>query len=661
MSNKKVGKEQCPACAKNGGDTSQDNLIRYDDGSAYCFACSFAITSNGVQQRMTFELPPAVRFPDTGLSKKKISRKTLERFGVLRVAATNDDGTIQTQPSKEGNGHEYVGTNVVGLPFYDIDSGALLGCKMRRFGGAKKDIWMMQGSDTKKMTFFGINAIPSAAKTVILCEGETDTLSMAEVFPEYGVLGIPGADTAEKAIKGSLHVLKTFNRIIVSFDNDEAGNKARDTAISLLPAGKTFIANLPSEVNDINELLVADRRDDIKRIVRDAKQITPKGVVDSDEFKNRVLNYIYNRDAARGASTGFKSIDRATGGCAPGKLITIAGGTGSGKSTLAEAIAVNAALISGAKTFFIPLEMTDSQVGARMLQQILHEPIAADPFFNINNLPRLDVERAIDLVRDNIKFLDHYNQIEIPTLIETCEYAIDAYDCKIIVLDHITAAAGLDWKDIDMAVAAIKEMCLRRGVCVILVSHISGGEAEEKVPSLKDIRGSRGIAQYSDCVLGIGRVRSSPQLEVKTIKVDRMCGKYIEFQLKYEGYAPIETGEVVEVQGTEEEEEEYAWETNERDSIPTDGAVQVDIRGDSSDEHASSDAVRTVRTDLSEDIHTRLSTEGAGDTGRDEGLLPSRRPHEDEASESLKPRARYSLSVPTDSDEGSTENLRNVG
>lgn len=654
---KKVGKEQCPNCAKQGGDTSQDNLINYDDGSKYCYACSHHVLSNGTT-RMSYELPVGVRFPDTGLSKKKISRKVLEKYGVLRVAELDDDGTPKTRPAQNG-GHEYIGGSVVAFPFYDIDSGALVGCKFRRFGGVKKDIWV-QG-DSKRFTFFGINAIPSAAKTVILCEGETDTLSMAEVFPEFGVLGLPGADTAEKAIKGSLHVLKTFNRIILSFDNDEAGNKARDTALSLLPPGKTFVANLPSEVNDINELLVADRRDDIKRIIRDAKQVTPKGVVDSDEFKTRVLDYLFNRDAARGASTGFASIDRATGGAAPGKLITIAGGTGSGKSTLAEAIAVNAATISGTKTFFIPLEMTDQQVGARMVQQILREPVASDPYFKINTIPRLDIERATDIVRDNVKFFDHYGAINIPLLIETCEYAVDAYGCRLIVLDHITAAAsgstGLHWNELDAACSQLKQMALRRGVCLIVVSHISrdeGGKNEEEVPKLGAIRGGNGLAQYSDCVLGIGRKRDSKVLTVKTIKVDRMVGAYVEFQLQYDRYALVETGEVTEVQ--QEEEEDCGFDTiyetkeeNGRDTVDEVRTVPLDVRGNSSNELPSEDGVRENNTDVHEGVSTGLPITQPDIRG-DEGILPTGGQDKDETGESFQPRARYTLTVPADSE-----------
>lgn len=33
--------EQCPKCAYRGGDSRRDNLVRYGDGSAHCFACGY--------------------------------------------------------------------------------------------------------------------------------------------------------------------------------------------------------------------------------------------------------------------------------------------------------------------------------------------------------------------------------------------------------------------------------------------------------------------------------------------------------------------------------------------------------------------------------------------------------------------------------------------
>lgn len=41
MDSVRVGNERCPECARNGNDRSGDNLVRYDDGHAFCFACGY--------------------------------------------------------------------------------------------------------------------------------------------------------------------------------------------------------------------------------------------------------------------------------------------------------------------------------------------------------------------------------------------------------------------------------------------------------------------------------------------------------------------------------------------------------------------------------------------------------------------------------------------
>ena len=49
-----VGKEQCPKCSEEGRDRHGDNLAIYDDGSKYCFSCSYSESGNsdlGVKER----------------------------------------------------------------------------------------------------------------------------------------------------------------------------------------------------------------------------------------------------------------------------------------------------------------------------------------------------------------------------------------------------------------------------------------------------------------------------------------------------------------------------------------------------------------------------------------------------------------------------------
>ncbi len=42
-----VGREACPKCRQNGNDNSGDNLARYSDGGAYCFACEYYEKGDG--------------------------------------------------------------------------------------------------------------------------------------------------------------------------------------------------------------------------------------------------------------------------------------------------------------------------------------------------------------------------------------------------------------------------------------------------------------------------------------------------------------------------------------------------------------------------------------------------------------------------------------
>ena len=44
-----VGKTQCPECALQGRDTSQDNLVLYENGGEHCFACGYTKRGDGTQ------------------------------------------------------------------------------------------------------------------------------------------------------------------------------------------------------------------------------------------------------------------------------------------------------------------------------------------------------------------------------------------------------------------------------------------------------------------------------------------------------------------------------------------------------------------------------------------------------------------------------------
>lgn len=194
---KVVEKTACPECRKRGADTAGDNLSIYEDGSAFCFSCQYTVSSNG-KKRMSFQLPLSIPMPPAGIKSKHISFATCQRFNVTHLVEMVN-GEPLTQPN-EGEGHSYVGSGVIGFPYYDIDTGVAVAMKVRDFSVPKKEGMKWRGEGTKA-TWFGINAMPAAATKVILVEGETDTLSVAQLFPECAVLGASGWGSVEKNIK----------------------------------------------------------------------------------------------------------------------------------------------------------------------------------------------------------------------------------------------------------------------------------------------------------------------------------------------------------------------------------------------------------------------------------------------------------------------------
>lgn len=640
---KVLRKERCPECAKSGKDSSQDNLAVFDDGGAYCFACNYSIKRNGEHMNTTYTLPPSLAMPDTGIKTRGISKAVLDKYGVVRLADMNKGEPVLVH--KTDGSFEYKPSNTIAFPYYDVSTKKLVAAKLRT--GLERNFWY--DGETSKMSFFGTNVSPSSARTLVIVEGETDTLTVAQAVPDVAVWGLPG-NVVDKCFKPALHVIKQFSKVVVLFDNDEVGERLRAEAMALLPVGKAYDARYPAGHKDANELLCAGKEAELRRIIRDAKQITPKGVVEKNDFIRRAKDAIYTKTEGIGVSTGFPSLDLAIGGFSPGKVLTIVSGTGAGKSTVTECLALNAAR-NGAKTFFIPLEMLDTQVGIRMAQQYLRKDFYTNPYFDINSLPEAKVDEALEFVGENIHFFDHFGAVDIEKLIDTCETVIDSQDVKVIVLDHITGAAsgdeGLDWNKLDLACSKMKSLALRKKVCVVIVSHISRDKGnEEDVPKLEHIRGGNGVAQWSDAVLGMGRKRSENRVKCRTIKVDRMVGKFVEFTLEFQDCTLVEVENSYD--SGVDDDDDNSTNTRNNDKLQTQQRQAVPQqmgRRDSSDKPR--DDVRVSDDTLGEQAHLqlRLAIEER-DNGGVQGTVCESRPNQDVDNTSPTPVVRHQVTVP---------------
>lgn len=509
------------------------------------------------------------------------------------------------------------------FPYYSLESGLPVAAKFRQWPD-KEFAW---SGDATKATWFGLNAVHQQASSVVLCEGESDTLSVAQALsldPSFAVLGLAkGAGSAEATVKKTLAWLRSrFERIYLMFDNDEAGQEAQAKALALLPKGRTFIVSLPTGVKDANELLLSKQSDGILDAVSTARQVVPESILDSAALVNDAMEFYYDPRAMFGVSTGYPLLDKALGGFAPGQVTVLAGDTGVGKTTFATQLAYNHAKVS--PVLFIPLEMSATHMSLKAAEFHSKKPLLSEP--ETLNIDPLELRQYLTEVNGMFKFYDHYGMMGFDELQEAVEVAKAAYGVEMVVLDHITAAAGNEWKDIADFIQRLKNVALAAKVHILALVHVNIDDDEgmngAKKLRLSHVRGGKAIAQWSDTVLGIERDRNGGDTTVRTLKLNRVRGVYSATKYSFEdnryvelGYAETEEGQVQSVS--------KLYRKGDIDplfgSVLRAGGSEVHATGEATDVHAGLHQpdepeelpVQLVLTEGEKSSSVRTGTEGA--------------------------------------------------
>jgi twinkle protein len=153
------------------------------------------------------------------ITERKISQKTCEFFG---VTTTNSD-----KPNIYK--HHY--------PYYDSE-GNHVATKLRRVADKS---FSVEGK-TGKALLFGQHLFSSNnLKTITICEGEIDALSVFEMFApnSYPVVSVrTGAAGAVTDCKKQYEFINSFEKIYLCFDNDEPGREASRRVAELFPPRK---------------------------------------------------------------------------------------------------------------------------------------------------------------------------------------------------------------------------------------------------------------------------------------------------------------------------------------------------------------------------------------------------------------------------------------
>ena len=257
--------------------------------------------------------------------------------------------------------------------------------------------------------------------TLIITEGQWDAMSYAEA----GMLAvsIPSGVSNMKWIEEEYEYLQQFHTFLLSFDMDDAGKKALDTAVKRLGVHKCKVIKLP--LKDANEVIVNMTHDDLLASVKDAQPCDVNEIVSVQTVREETWEVLSKDRNLLGDPffiTNLKYRIREH------ECTIFFGHTGHGKSNVVQnQIAYDA--MHGRATMIGSFEQKISFTLAAV----------ASAYANTGKfISREHFDEVMDSLNEQVMFFDNkFGKPKSKDLVEAFIYAYKRYGVKRFVIDNI--------------------------------------------------------------------------------------------------------------------------------------------------------------------------------------------------------------------------------
>ena len=561
--------EACEECG-----SSDANGI-YEDGSSWCFSCETYKNNNegktslmAQQQQQSvssvknhFDVESQEIILSKGsiksIKERNLTLETCKKYNVKTALDENGDPSHHYYPYYDKN------NSLVAHKIREVPTKAFRTCGN----------WPVTG-------LFGQQLFNSPSKFITVCEGELDAMAAHQMLGNYPVVSIRnGAASALKDCKRSLEFLDSFENIVLCFDSDSAGRTAAQKVADLFSSGKCHI--LTTALKDPCEYLVKRKTNDfVSEWFNNKKQYTPDGIVcladmwDTLSAKEDIISVEYP----------WSGTQRLTYGMRLGELCTFAAGTGAGKSTMVRELAYHILTTSTYNIGMLFLEESVKRTGLALLGIHANKPMHL-PTCEYTNEEFKEAFDAISMDR-RVFLFDHFGSWGIDQLLSRVRFMAKGLDCKFIFLDHISIIVssqefGDERKAIDEVMTKLRMVVQELNIHLGIVTHLkrvaNGGHEEGHHVSLSHLRGSQGIAQLSDMVLGLERDSQNEDEEVRNTTLVRVLknrfsgdtgpASYLKYDRDTGRQTELDPSEIKS--NTEEEEEDIKPEVNEDTPVLT--------------------------------------------------------------------------------------------
>ena len=390
----------------------------------------------------------------------------------------------------------------------------------------------------------GAHKFTSGGKWLLIVGGEEDKLAAAQMLRDYqiqrkqedydriAVVGIHcGEGSLSKVCANSYDFIDTFEEVILCMDNDEAGRKAVQEAIKVLPENKVKV--MVTSLKDCSEMLQTGKQKQFISDFYSAKPLIETGIISASEAAQGIEEYLLAekitlpphlhrvQDALRG---GIRST---------GAIVNIIGNTSVGKTFFSDVLVHHFIFNSPLKPTILSIERTAAELTLDLYSYHLGQNLTwfeegADA---LEYLHREDVQELC-----NNMMIDEYGEPRfwiiddregtVDVLKKQIERAVKQNNSKLVILDILTdVLRSLPLDEQEQFMMWEKQM-KKEGVVFLNLLHTrkpsneKGDEGFKRV-SEYDILGSGTIPQSADIniVLNRNKLATDP-VERNTTYVD---------------------------------------------------------------------------------------------------------------------------------------------
>ena len=390
----------------------------------------------------------------------------------------------------------------------------------------------------------GSHKFTSGGKWLLIVGGEEDKLAAAQMLRDYqiqrkqedydriAVVGIHcGEATLSKVCANSYDFIDSFEEVILCMDNDEAGRKAVQEAIKVLPENKVKV--MVTSLKDCSEMLQTGKQKQFISDFYSAKPLIETGIISASEAAQGIEEYLLAekitlpphlhrvQDALRG---GIRST---------GAIVNIIGNTSVGKTFFSDVLVHHFIFNSPLKPTILSIERTAAELTLDLYSYHLGQNLTwfeegADA---LEYLHREDVKELC-----NNMMVDEYGEPRfwiiddregtVDVLKKQIERAVKQNNSKLVILDILTDVLRSLPLDEQEKFMQYEKQMKKEGVVFLNLLHTRKPSNEKGDDGFKrvseyDILGSGTIPQSADINIVLNRNKmAEDNVERNTTYVD---------------------------------------------------------------------------------------------------------------------------------------------